>query len=85
MSKDAEQAPKRYTPQEWRRVGIAEQGKKFQLVALVSRIPISESDLKWYGLDVKTKCEGLTIAQALKTGAVIDAAAVAFHSPKSKK
>lgn len=74
-----------YTPQEWRRVGIAEQGKKFQLVALVSRIPISKTDLKYYGIDVETKCEGLTIAQALKTGARIDDAAREFHAPKTKK
>lgn len=76
---------KRHTPSSWRRIAIDEDGNKFRLAALISHIPLSATDLKFYGLDTALKVSGLTLNQALTTGEIVDAAAQAFHASKAGK
>jgi hypothetical protein len=78
MSEDTNEPRKLYMPPEWRSVGIEEDGKRFNLVALVSRVAISKTDLQFYGLDPDLKVTGLTLAQAKKTGAAVETAAFSY-------
>lgn len=63
-----------YTPPEWRRVGIEQTGESFCLVQLISRIRISTTDLKILTLPETTPLASLSLAAALETGAIIEAA-----------
>ena len=62
------------TPYEWECVGIVPDGKKFRLCFLVSQVEIGDGDLLAVKLDAATKRAGLTMKQALETGARLDAA-----------
>lgn len=63
-----------YTPPEWRRVGIEEDGAIFYLVQLVSRIRLSPTDLKILGLPATIPLASLSLSAALETGAIVEAA-----------
>lgn len=71
-----------HTPTEWRRAGIETDGKKFKIVTLVSRMDFSATDLRLAKLDPELKITGLALAQALKTGAAVDAAMRRLHGEK---
>ena len=71
-----------HTPREWRRIGIEPHGKLFRLVTLVSRLEISEADLRLAKVTAKT--HSLPLAEALRNGAVLDAAMQRLHEDGAK-
>lgn len=76
------------TPRDWFRVSLEADGKRFNLRAAISLTKITDGDMRIAKLDPSMKREGLTLAQAKKNGAEIDAAMRKLHGddlPKEKK